>query len=193
MHLGSRTFVTPLLRINSDDGGRLNALIALGAIRKPHGLRGEASVEPWTDSLERFSEIRDVTLVSPDEASTRPTTIESVREHGDRALVKFAGVETPEDVAMLRDWTIEIPESDARVPEEGEFFLHDLAGLTLVDGHGTERGHVVDAYEGGGGVLLEVEHCGRKFEVPFASSICKSIDLETKRIIVELPEGLEEL
>lgn len=193
MHLGSRSFVTPLLRIKCDDGGRLNALIALGAIRKPHGVRGEASVEPWTDSLARFGEIRDVTLVSPDEASTRPTTIESVREHGGRALVKFAGIETPEEVAMLRDWTIEIPENEAKAPAEGEFFLHDLVGLTLVDESGEERGRVVDAYEGGGGVLLAVEHDGRSFEVPFADTICRSIDLEAKKIVVELPEGIEEL
>lgn len=171
----------------------MNALIALGAIRKPHGVRGEASVEPWTDTIERLAGLREVTLVSPDESSIRPVTIESVRPHGDRALVKFAGIETPEDLAMLRGWTIEIPESDAKEPGENEYFLHDLAGLTLVDERGAPRGTVIEAYEGGGGVLLEVEHAGRRFEVPFAATICKSVDLATKTIVVDLPEGLEEL
>ena len=171
----------------------MNALIAIVAIRRPHGVRGEASVEPWTDSPGRFEEVREVTLVSPDESSTRPMTIESVRVHGDRVLVKFAGIESPQDVALFRDWTIEIPEAEAKKPGEGEYFLHDLIGLALVDESGAQRGSVVDAYSGGGGVLLEVEHRGRRFEVPFATEICRSVDLATKRIVVELPEGLEEL
>jgi 16S rRNA processing protein RimM len=166
--------------------------IALGAIRKPHGVRGEASVEPWTE-LERFHEVENVTLVSPDEASTFDTRIEAVRAHGDRALLKFARIETPEELAMYRDWTIEIPETEARKLESDEYFLHDLAGLTLVDENGNERGRVVEAYEGGGGVLLEVERNGKRFDVPFASDICKTIDLEGKRIVVALPEGLDEI
>ncbi|HET7706933.1 MAG TPA: hypothetical protein VFM36_12660, partial [Thermoanaerobaculia bacterium] len=63
--------------------------IALGIIRRPHGVRGEASVEPWTSSPDRFSEVHHVTLVSPDEQQTRPATVESSRAHRDRALVKF--------------------------------------------------------------------------------------------------------
>ena len=171
----------------------MNALIALGAIRKPHGIRGEANVEPWTDTIDRLAELREATLVSPDESSVRPVTIESVRTHGERVLMKFAGIETPEDLALLRGWTIEIPESEARVPGEDEYFLHDLAGLALVDERGIVRGTVVEAYEGGGGVLLEVEQNGRRFEVPFATTICKSIDLAARRIVVDLPDGLEEL
>jgi len=166
--------------------------IALGAIRKPHGVRGEASVEPWTE-YERFSEVHDVTLVSPDESRTREVKIEATRAHGDRALIKFSGIETPEEMALLRDWTIEIPEEQARKPEADEYFLHDLIGLTLVDESGAERGHVTDAYEGGGGVLLEVERGARKFEVPFATEICKTIDIAGKRIVVDLPEGIDEV
>ena len=31
--------------------------IAVGIIRKAHGVRGEASIEPWTDSADRFEEL----------------------------------------------------------------------------------------------------------------------------------------
>jgi 16S rRNA processing protein RimM len=166
--------------------------IALGVIRKAHGVRGEASVEPWTE-LERFLELREVTLAAPDDSSPRDLRIEAVRLHGGRALIKFEGIETPEDLALYRGWTVEIPEEQARKLESDEFFLHDLVGLTLVDESGAEQGRVIDAYEGGGGVLLEVEREGKKFDVPFASDICKTIDLEGKRIVVALPEGLDEI
>ena len=168
----------------------MNGRIALGVIRKPHGIRGEVSVEPWTDSFERFQEISSVILVSPDESQTRAATIESARAHGDRALLKFEGIT---DVDALRQWTIEIPEEKARRRDANEFFLHDLAGLHLVDQDGRDRGETIEAYEGGGGVLLNVRRSdGKTFEVPFAESICLEIDLKAKKIIVDLPEGIDE-
>jgi 16S rRNA processing protein RimM len=109
--------------------------IALGRIRKAHGLRGEASVEAWSE-FERFREVTSVTLVSPDETQTRDEKIESTREHGDRALIKFAGIATPEEMQLFQGWTIEIPASQARKLEDDEYFLHDLVGMHLVDREG---------------------------------------------------------
>jgi 16S rRNA processing protein RimM len=167
--------------------------IAVGVIRKPHGVRGEASVESWTGSLDRFNELTAVTLVSPDESSMRGATIERSRAHAGRALVKFAEIESPEEIADLRGWTIEIDESEARPLEENEYFLHDLVGLTLVDAEGRERGKVVDTEEGAGGLLLNVERDGRRYDVPFVAEICIDVDLGQRRIVVNLPEGLDEI
>ena len=186
--------MAPLWMVES--GGMAAALqmsIAIGIIRKAHGIHGEASVEPWTDSPERFNDVRNATLVSPDESQTRPVEIESVRTHVDRALIKFAGIDSPEGLRELRNWTIEIPLADARKLESDEYFLHDLVGLTLVDGEGKERGEVKDVYEGGGGILLSVSGPKGEFEVPFAAAICTEIDLAGKRIVVDLPEGIEDL
>jgi 16S rRNA processing protein RimM len=168
--------------------------IAVGIIRKAHGVRGEASVEPWTDSIDRFRELGLVSLVSPDESSVREVRVEGARAHGHRALVKLAGIDSPEEVTLLRNWTIEIPANQARALEEGEYFLHDLVGLDLVDGDGARRGVVTDVYEGGGGLLLAIEKGdGKRFELPFAAALCTEIDLRRKRIVVALPEGIDDL
>jgi 16S rRNA processing protein RimM len=167
--------------------------IALGVIRKAHGVHGEASVEPWTDSAARFSELRAVFLVSPDESEARNATVERSREHAGRALVKLAGIDSPEAVGELRNWTIEVPESEARKLDENEYFLHDLVGLTLVDAEGRQQGVVDEVLEGGGGILLSVRRGELTFEVPFASGICTEIDLAKKRMVVNLPEGLDEV
>ena len=168
--------------------------IAIGVIRKAHGVRGEASVELWSDSIERLSTLGDVTLVSPDEKSTRPAKIESVRAHKERALVKFREFGAPEELRDVHNWTIEIDPGSARELEADEYYLHDLAGLTLIDAEGHERGTVLEAYEGGGGILLSVKRAdGRTFDLPFAADICTEIDLEQKRIVVAIPEGLENI
>jgi 16S rRNA processing protein RimM len=167
--------------------------IAIGIIRKAHGIRGEASVEAWSDSPERFTDLGEVTLVSPDEAQTRDAAIESVRIHAGRALVKFAGIGSPEDVQKLQNWTVEIPGSEARALDADEYFLHDLIGLTLIDAEGVERGKVVQVEETGGGLLLVVDGPKRQFDVPFAAEICTRVDLEAKTITVSLPAGIEDL
>src|SRR5207245_3015503 len=167
--------------------------IAIGVIRKAHGVRGEASVEPWTNSVGRFQELSSVTLVSPDEAKTREVTIESARPHGDRALLKFEEIGTPEEIQQFQEWTIEIPESEARTLDTNEYFIHHLVGLHLIDAAGADRGEIIDVYEGGGGILLNVRRGdGRMYDVPLAESICTKIDLSGKRIIVDLPEGIDE-
>ena len=52
---------------------------------------------------------------------------------------------------------------------------------------------MIDAYEGGGGVLLNVKRDdGKEYEVPFAATICTEIDIAGKKIVVELPEGIDE-
>jgi 16S rRNA processing protein RimM len=167
--------------------------IALGIIRKAHGVRGEASVEAWSDSPDRFTGLSAVTLVSPDESQTRDAAIESVRIHAGRALVKFAGINSPEDVRPLQNWTVEVPLTDARPLEADEYFLHDLVGLTLVDESGTSRGKVIEIEETGGGVLLVVEGPRGRFDVPFAAEICTRVDLDAKTIAVNLPDGIEDL
>ncbi len=168
--------------------------IALGVIRKAHGVRGEASVEPWTDSLDRFSHLGRVILVSPDEQSTREVHVAAFRPHAGRALVLFDEFTSPEELREVQSWTIEVPESEARPLGEDEYFLHDLVGLTLVDDLGAERGVVIDAYEGGGGVLLNVKRPdGKEFELPFAADLCPSIDLAAKRMVVNIPDGLDTL
>ena|SRR5438105_5814468 len=167
--------------------------IALGIIRKAHGVRGEASVEAWSDSPERFTEVSAVKLVSPDESSARDAVIESVRIHAGRALVKFAGIDSPEQVQFLQNWTVEVPSSDARKLDEDEYFLHDLVGLRLIDAEGVVRGKVIEIEETGGGLLLVVEGPRGRFDVPFAADICTKVDLDAKTIAVSLPHGVEDL
>ena len=169
-------------------------LIAVGVVRRAHGVRGEISVELLTDTPERFDDLEVAWLVSPDRAELRQVEIESVRHHKDRVLLKLEGVDAPEAVRPLQLWTLEVEPDQARELDEGEFFLHDLIGLAVVAPDGRRIGEVTDAGEGGGGVLLAVRRPdGGTFDVPFASSICTRIDLAAGEIVADLPEGLENL
>jgi tRNA (guanine37-N1)-methyltransferase len=167
-------------------------LIALGVIRKPHGVRGEASVEVWADRPERFAEIENAFLVSPDSTERCPVRIDAVRAHPPRFLVHFEGIDTPETLRAFQNWTIEIPTSQARTLDTGEYFLHDLAGIRLYDAAERLIGEVTEVAEGGGGILLTVlRPDGGSFDLPFAEEFCPEIDVAERRMRVSLPAGLE--
>lgn len=169
-------------------------LAAVGVIRKAHGVRGEASVEPLTDSPARLSELKELVLVSPDRKSLQPVVVRSARFHGPRLLMEFEGIDSPEQLRAYHNWSLEIPEEQLRPLQPHEYFLHDLVGLEVFDQGGERLGAVSDAREGGGGVLLTITRPdGSSFEVPFAAAICTEIDTKRKRMVVDLPPGLAEL
>jgi len=152
------------------------------------------SVELLTDSVSRFEELDRVFLVAPDRNKVIESRILAVRPHKDRALVLLDGIDSPEQVGPYRDWTIEVPEDEARELDENEFFLHDLVGLEVVDTSGASLGKVVEALEGVAQILLRIEtRDGYRFEVPFVEALCPDVDLEAGRMTVDLPEGLVEL
>jgi 16S rRNA processing protein RimM len=172
----------------------LERLISVGVIRRPHGVRGEASVELLTDDPERFSSLDRVFLVAPDRSRSVVSRIEAARSHHDRALVKLQAIDSPEALAEYRDWSIELPEDEARKLDDGEYFLHDLMGMDVVDVSGRSIGRVTEILQGFGQTLLRIRKPrGGSFDMPFASAYCIEIDIPGKRLVVELPGGLEDL
>src|SRR5207245_9813828 len=74
--------------------------LVVGRILRPHGLRGELSVEVRTDDpAERFA-AGSVFATDPPEAG--PLTVEASRWHSGRLLVSFAGIEDRTDAESLR-------------------------------------------------------------------------------------------
>ncbi|MBW3563256.1 MAG: tRNA (guanosine(37)-N1)-methyltransferase TrmD [Acidobacteria bacterium] len=169
----------------------LDDLVAIGVIRKPHGVRGEASVESWTDDPERYTNLRRVILLSPDRTERLDLEVISARSHAGRELVLFSGIETPERIDELRGWTLEIPQDERRELDEGEYWIDELVGLEMVDTGNETLGRVVAVGEGGGGLLLTVRRPeGETFDVPFVGALLPVIDPAEGRIVADLPEGL---
>jgi 16S rRNA processing protein RimM len=86
---------------------------------------------------------------------------------------------------------VRIPLAERTELAPGEFFQSDLVGCEVVDRKSGERVGRVEAWQDGGGSGLLVVEGG--LLIPFARSICVEIDVQARRIVVELPEGLREL
>jgi 16S rRNA processing protein RimM len=156
-----------------------------GQIGKPHGLAGEVYVVQISDDPRRFEP--GATLRHED---GRVLTVAAARDHRNRFLVKFEGVDGRDDAEGLRG-ALYVPESEARELEGGEFWEHDLAGLTAVHaGTGTTIGTVSYVQPGPAQDLLVLDTPDGERLVPFVKEIVTEVDLEAGRVTVDPPEGL---
>jgi 16S rRNA processing protein RimM len=100
-------------------------------------------------------------------------------------------VDTISDAQRLTGVEVRVPASQRTPLDPGEFFQSELMGCDVVDRRtGQSLGTVTGWEDSGGSGLLVVEG---SLLIPFARSICVEIDPATRRIAVELPEGLKEL
>ncbi|MDQ3526270.1 MAG: ribosome maturation factor RimM [Chloroflexota bacterium] len=126
--------------------------LTVGRIGGPHGLNGEVRMALLTDAPDHLLELEHVYLGNSDE----PVTLDSVRFHGDQALVSFEGIHTPEAARKMGGLVVKIDGSDAKPLEEGEYFLYQMIGLRAITPEGDDIGVVVDLMETGASDVLVI-------------------------------------
>jgi 16S rRNA processing protein RimM len=177
----------------------------LARIRKPQGRKGEVLAEILTDFPQKFSERKQVWLLTaaglPAEAA-RQVGLENFwlykSGHTGGVVLHFAGVNSITQAEALRGLVVAVPRAERVSLGEDEVYIGDLFGCTLVDVALTpERavGMIEDVDRNAGPVALLVVHgdAGDEILVPFAKAYLRGIDLEAKRVEMALPEGLIEV
>ena len=120
--------------------------------------------------------------------------VENTWTHGDHLIFKFKGVDTISQAEKLRGADVLIPIGERAEIPEGEYYQSDLVGCEVINADGRLLGVIEGWQETSGTSLVEVKRPdGKELLVPFAKSIFTRIDLDQKRVEVNLPEGLEDL
>jgi 16S rRNA processing protein RimM len=118
-----------------------------------------------------------------------PMEVENTWMHGDHLIFKFQGIDSISDAEKLAGAEVSIPFEQRAELHDDEIYQSDLIGCEVFDVTGRSLGVVTDFEETGGPPLL---HVGNLL-IPFAKSICTTIDPANKRIIVNPPDGLLDL
>ena len=153
------------------------------------GRHGEAAVELHSDVPDRLHPGLRLFALSKD-GSRRELEIEDAWPHKDFLVLKFAGVDSISEAEPLIGCELQVPRSERAQLENGAEYVSDLVGCALLD-HGKEVGVVSDVRFGAGEAPLLVVGSGKsELEIPFAQEFLVRINLEGKRIEMNLPEGL---
>jgi 16S rRNA processing protein RimM len=164
--------------------------LVVARVGRPHGVRGEVSVEVRTDAPER--RLVPGAVLGTDPVSAGPLTVESVRDHNGRLLLTFAEIRDRTGAEALRGvlLTAEV-ELDEDEPEA--WHVQQLVGLRAVLDDGTDVGEVVGLEHGSAQDLLVVrEPSGHRALVPFVTAIVPVVDVSGGRIVMNPPGGLLE-
>lgn len=166
--------------------------LVVGRVGRPHGLRGEVTVEVRTDDPDqRFAAGSSLATVPADRG---PLTVAGSRWHSGRLLVRFAGHEDRDAAEALRDTVLAI-DSDQLAPlaDPEEFYDHDLIGLTVVTVAGEQVGAVADVLHHGQDLLVIAgagPRSGAEILVPFVAAIVPEVDVAAGKLVIDPPPGL---
>jgi 16S rRNA processing protein RimM len=170
----------------------LNDFITLARVIKTQGRHGEVAAEIHTDIPGRLHPGMKILALS-EVGSRRELQIDDVWPHKNWLVLKFAGVDSISEAEVLIGCELQVPATERAKLEAGAFYVSDLIGCALFDS-GREVGVVSDVRFGAGEAPLLVVGSGKhEHEIPYAQVFLKRVDLESKRIEMNLPEGLLEV
>ena len=163
----------------------------VGKIVTTHGIRGEVKVMVTTDfPAERFatgSQLQILTKQGP-----LAVTVERAREHKGMEIIKFAEFDNINQVQAFRDCFLAVSEEDQADLEEGQYYYHQIIGLTVVTTEGRELGKIKEILApGANDVWVVARKQQSDLLLPVINDVVKKVDLAAGRVEVELMEGLE--
>ncbi|MEU7611855.1 ribosome maturation factor RimM [Micromonospora sp. NPDC049204] len=184
--------------------------LVIGRIGKPHGVRGEVTVEVRTDEPEARFAPGSVLRTEPGATPPAPATadepgvpfrlpaeltIEEARFHQGRVLIAFEGILDRNTAEALRGTLLVVDSADVDPPDDPEeFHDHQLVGLAVVTPAGERLGDVVRIDHAPSSDLLVLRRPeGRTALIPFVRAIVPEVDLAGGRVIVDPPAGLLDL
>ncbi|MEU4514159.1 ribosome maturation factor RimM [Nonomuraea wenchangensis] len=163
--------------------------LVVGRIGRPHGVRGEVTVEVRTDEPERRFAVG--ASIATDPAGSGPLVVAGRRWHKGILLVMFEGV-TDRDVAEdLRGTMLVIDSADVEpTGDPDEFHDHQLIGLAVETVAGEPVGEVEDVLHHGQDLLVVRREGREEALIPFVKALVPEVDLAGGRLVVDPPEGL---
>ncbi len=169
--------------------------VVVGRIGKPHGVRGEVTVDVRSDEPERrYAEGAVLRAEAPRGSAFTKTsmTVERTRWHQGTLLVTFAGLNDRNEAEAARGVVLHATIDVDETPEDpDEFYDHQLIGLGAYDVDGTHLGEVTGLVHGGAQDLLAIKAVdGRDTLVPFVAALVPEVDLEAGRVVIADQPGL---
>jgi len=114
------------------------------------------------------------------------------RQHG-HCVARFRGIDSIAEAEKFVGAEIKIPAGELPAPREGWYYTFQLKGCDVFTSDGEYVGSLSAVLDCGGSRILKVDRENEETLIPFAQSFLRRIDLDQRRIEVDLPEDLRDL
>lgn len=160
-------------------------MIAVGRVAGAFGVRGEVRITAFTQeplALARFRELKR-------QDGSPGLTVLSARDAKGGIVCRCQGVETKEQADALRGLRLFIAREALPAPDDDEFYLADLIGLSVVNAEGETLGAIKSVQDFGAGDILEITPAagGPTWYLAFTRETVPTVDIAGGRVVVVIP------
>ena len=161
-----------------------------GQIVNTFGIKGMVKVKPFTENTKkRIDNLKKVYIKNKNEK--KEYEIEEVKYHKEMVLIKFKGIENPEQANILRNSYLVIDRENEKPLEEGTYYIVDMIGLEVYTEEGKKIGILDDIFNSGSSDIYVVkDELGKQILLPAIEEVIKKIDMKERKMIVHLIPGL---
>lgn len=159
---------------------------------------GSIRVWPEAEIAEILDERVPIALWRPPRPPQEGLEVRQARETGKGWVVRFEGCSNREEAANLANCWMVARREDLPEPKDGCVYSFDLIGARLETKGGRLVGTVTDLFETAAHHVVQVEtDKGKEFLVPLTEEVDADLRFaeepdQTNRLLVHLPDGMEE-
>jgi len=164
--------------------------IAVAYISSTKGIRGHVKAQVLTHRLSRFDEISAV-VVQKQGWPDRALTLEHWQPEPNGVLLKFEGIDTPEDARkQVVKGYVTIAASERAPLPESTFYIFELVGCAVEDEEGRPLGEIVDVLQMPSTDVYQVRSARSELLIPAVGDFIVDISIPERRVRVR---GIDEL
>src|ERR1700688_3105881 len=162
-----------------------SALIQLGFVGAPFGVRGGIKLRAHTAPPERLLDHRSLRIGQG--SVWQSYRIEASGRSGGALTVKLAGIENRDQAQGLRGAQVCVPRGELPQRDDRDFYRADLIGCEVVNLDGISLSKVQHFIESPAQVLMVVRGT-REFWIPAVPQHLRRVDLQARRVVVDWNE-----
>ncbi len=166
--------------------------ILIGKVLKPHGIKGDLRVRYFNPDPSFFLNYRHIYLKDNKRGILRRFEVREVNIREKAIIISLEGIRDRDAAQRWAGSEVLIHRQDLPPLEEDEYYWEDIIGLKVYSVEGEYLGEVVNILPTGSNDVYEVRGPKGEMMLPAVSDVIKQIDLESGRILVDIPGGLSE-
>lgn len=152
--------------------------LKIGLIVKPQGIKGEVKVQPLTDDINRFQNVKDIIIEDKNYRVLKAVI------GGGTVFLTISGITDRNVAESFRGKFIEVTRENAVPLEEGRYFIADIIGCELVTDTLQKVGEIVDVTPNRTDVITVKKLDGSIMRFPFLKDLVVNVDIASKTMVV---------
>ncbi|MBR2448868.1 MAG: 16S rRNA processing protein RimM [Clostridia bacterium] len=152
--------------------------LKIGLIVKPQGIKGEVKIQPLTDDINRFKNLKEVLI------DGKIHRVLSSVIGGNTVFLSLSEIPDRNVAETYRGKFLCVTRENALPLEEGRYFIVDIIGCELYTDDGEKVGEITDVFSARTDIFTVKCVDGRVMRFPFLNDTVKKVDVVNKKITV---------